>query len=138
MLINPSLTHFDTRMNENTPRQPSASLTSSLNGPPAPQAATKAATGTQAAAAQAAALQLASITRERDQARDDARAANERAQTLAAALLALTWDGTMTWDDPDPDDALVAEAVRSHQFRDKGMGPALGPAAGGTRLFVVG
>jgi len=48
----------------------------------------------------------------------------------SAALLALTWDGTMTWDDPDPDDALVAGAVRSHQLRDKGMGPALGPAAG--------
>jgi len=47
-----------------------------------------------------------------------------------AVLLTLTWDGTMTWDDPDPDDALVAEAVRSHQLRDKGMGPALGPAAG--------
>jgi len=48
----------------------------------------------------------------------------------SGALLALTWDGTMTWDDPDPDDALVAEAVRSHQLRDKGMGPALGPAGG--------
>ena len=47
-----------------------------------------------------------------------------------AALLTLTWDGAMTWDDTDPDDALVAEAVRSHQRRDKGMGPALGPAAG--------
>ncbi len=48
-----------------------------------------------------------------------------------AVLLTLTWDGTMTWDgDPDPDDALVAEALRSHQLRDKGMGPALGPAAG--------
>ena len=48
----------------------------------------------------------------------------------SAALLALTWDGTMTWDDPDPDDALGAEAVRIHQLGDKGMGPALGPAAG--------
>ena len=47
-----------------------------------------------------------------------------------AALLTLTWDGAMTWDDADPDDALVAKAVRSHQRRDKGMGPALGPAAG--------
>jgi len=47
-----------------------------------------------------------------------------------AVLLALTWDGTITWSDADPDDALVAEAVRSHQLRDKGMGPALGPAAG--------
>jgi hypothetical protein len=46
----------------------------------------------------------------------------------SAALLSLTWDGTMTWSDPD--DALVAEAVRNHQLRDKGMGPALGPAAG--------
>ena len=47
-----------------------------------------------------------------------------------AALLTLTWDGTMNWDDPDPDDALIAEAVRGHQLGDKGMGPALGPAAG--------
>jgi len=47
-----------------------------------------------------------------------------------AVLLSLTWDGSMTWHDPDPDDALVAEAVRNHQLRDKGMGPALGPAAG--------
>ena len=49
----------------------------------------------------------------------------------SAALFALTWDGTMRWDDADPEDALVAEAVRSHQLRDKGMGPALGPGAGG-------
>ncbi len=48
----------------------------------------------------------------------------------SAALLALTWDGTMTWDDPDPNDVLVAEAVRGHQLGDKGMGLALGPAAG--------
>ncbi len=58
-----------------------------------------------------------------------------------AALLSLTWDGTMTWGHPDrndhpaadaekPADGLVAEAVRDHQLRDKGMGPALGPAAG--------
>ena len=48
----------------------------------------------------------------------------------SAVLLSLTWDGSMTWHDPDPDDALVAEAVRNHQLRDKGMGPALGPEAG--------
>jgi SAM-dependent methyltransferase len=78
----------------------------------------------------------------------------------SAALLSLTWDGGITWDDPnsdpgpdsrsdshpDPDDVgsgdghdddqdeptdrLVADAVRNHQLRDKGIGPALGPAAG--------
>jgi len=48
----------------------------------------------------------------------------------SAVLLTLTWDGTMSWSDPDPDDALVSEAVRSDQLRDKGLGPALGPAAG--------
>jgi SAM-dependent methyltransferase len=50
----------------------------------------------------------------------------------SGALLSLTWDGTMRWDDPDPHDALVAEAVRSHQLQDKGMGSALGPAGGPT------
>ncbi len=48
----------------------------------------------------------------------------------SAALLALTWDGAINWADPDRDDELVAAAVRSHQLRDKRMGPALGPAAG--------
>jgi SAM-dependent methyltransferase len=53
------------------------------------------------------------------------------AKTRCAALFALSWDGEITWGgDPDPDDALVLDAVRAHQLRDKGMGPALGPAAG--------
>jgi SAM-dependent methyltransferase len=51
-----------------------------------------------------------------------------------AALLALTWDGTIEWDVPDretgADDALVLDAVRAHQRRDKGLGSALGPSAG--------
>lgn len=57
----------------------------------------------------------------------------------SAALFTLTWDGTMRWDEADPGDALVADAVRSHQLRDKGLGPALGPEAGpaAERLFVA-
>ena len=48
----------------------------------------------------------------------------------AAALFALTWDGTIAGEPPDPDDVLVARLVAWHQERDKGLGPALGPAAG--------
>ena len=54
-----------------------------------------------------------------------------------AALFALTYDGTIQWTAADgrrpaddPDDALVRRAVNSHQRRDKGLGPALGPMVG--------
>ena len=55
-----------------------------------------------------------------------------------AALFSLTYDGSIQWQaaadvrlpDDDPDDALVRRAVNSHQRRDKGLGPALGPMAG--------
>ena len=54
-----------------------------------------------------------------------------------AALFALTYDGTIRWmagdgrrPADDPEDALVRRAVNSHQRRDKGLGPALGPMAG--------
>ena len=55
-----------------------------------------------------------------------------------AALFALSYDGSIQWraaeGDPrpadDPDDALVRRAVNTHQRRDKGLGPALGPMAG--------
>ncbi len=47
-----------------------------------------------------------------------------------AALFALTYDGTFEWlDGGDPVDAAVRDAVNAHQRRDKGLGPALGPAA---------
>jgi SAM-dependent methyltransferase len=58
------------------------------------------------------------------------------ARGKCAALFALIWDGTITWgpegprSDADPDDALVLDALRAHQRRDKGLGPALGPTAG--------
>jgi len=60
---------------------------------------------------------------------DSARAAG------AAALFALTWDGTVEWrlrgaEETDAGDALVLDALRVHQERDKGLGPALGPRAG--------
>ena len=53
------------------------------------------------------------------------------------ALFALSYDGGMRWfdaeapgrSDDDPDDLFVRTAVNSHQTGNKGLGPALGPAA---------
>jgi SAM-dependent methyltransferase len=55
----------------------------------------------------------------------------------SAALFALTYDGRIEWSNADRDDALVTDAVNAHQRRDKGFGPALGPAASAVaeRLF---
>ena len=56
-----------------------------------------------------------------------------------AGHFALTYDGVIRWSTgresgvpgvEDPDDAWVREAVNVHQTGDKGLGPALGPAAG--------
>jgi len=55
-----------------------------------------------------------------------------------AALFSLTYDGTIEWTVSegdrtragDPDDEVVRDAVNAHQHRDKGLRPALGPAAG--------
>ena len=49
----------------------------------------------------------------------------------AAALFALSYDGSVVWSTPDPDDGFVHGAVNRHQARDKGLGSALGPEAGG-------
>ena len=51
-------------------------------------------------------------------------------EARAAALFALDYDGGADWDPPHPDDAILRERVNRHQRRDKGFGPALGPAAG--------
>ena len=45
------------------------------------------------------------------------------------AHFALSYDGELSWGPGDPDDALVRDAVNVHQTGDKGLGPALGPAA---------
>jgi SAM-dependent methyltransferase len=54
------------------------------------------------------------------------------------AHFALSYDGTIEWGVEDDGgtvtadavpDALVRDAVNAHQHRDKGLGPALGPAA---------
>jgi len=54
------------------------------------------------------------------------------AESGCAALLALTYDGTVEWPaGGDPYDSVVRDAVNEHQRRDKGLGAALGPRAGG-------
>jgi hypothetical protein len=45
------------------------------------------------------------------------------------ALFALSYDGTVSWSDALPDDALITDALNRHQRRDKGVGSALGPVA---------
>lgn len=47
----------------------------------------------------------------------------------SAALFALTYDGRMTFEPAEPEDALVRGLVNRHQKTDKGFGPALGPRA---------
>jgi SAM-dependent methyltransferase len=45
---------------------------------------------------------------------------------------ALNYDGSMAWEEPHPLDATVLRAFNAHQATDKGLGPALGPAAART------
>jgi SAM-dependent methyltransferase len=47
----------------------------------------------------------------------------------AAVCWALSVDGRLAWTDAQADDALVHDAFRTHQRRDKGFGAALGDAA---------
>jgi SAM-dependent methyltransferase len=50
---------------------------------------------------------------------------------------ALTYDGRETWQPPHRLDAAVREAFHAHQRRDKGFGPAAGPAAAGTLIGAL-
>jgi SAM-dependent methyltransferase len=57
------------------------------------------------------------------------------------ALIALTYDGRMEWSPRSADDGAVAVAFHRDMARDKGFGPALGPAAAhylATRLREAG
>jgi hypothetical protein len=53
----------------------------------------------------------------------------EAAARRLPVYAALTYDGRAMMDPVDPFDASVIDAVNRHQRRDKGFGPALGPAA---------
>ncbi len=48
----------------------------------------------------------------------------------AQVLFALTYDGRIELDPPEPEDDAVRALVNRHQLLDKGFGAALGPAAG--------
>ena len=50
------------------------------------------------------------------------------------ALIALTYDGRMRWSPAHRDDDRIAAAFHADMARDKGFGPALGPAA--TQFFI--
>jgi hypothetical protein len=51
------------------------------------------------------------------------------AQALSPVWFALTYNGQMQCDPPEPEDELVRSLFNEHQRTDKGFGPALGPAA---------
>jgi hypothetical protein len=53
----------------------------------------------------------------------------ETAARRLPVYAALSYDGKVALDPPDPLDAEIVAAVNRHQRRDKGFGPALGPAA---------
>jgi hypothetical protein len=51
------------------------------------------------------------------------------AESGAAALFALSYDGRISCSPEDPEDAAIVALVNEHQRTDKGFGPALGPDA---------
>jgi SAM-dependent methyltransferase len=58
------------------------------------------------------------------------RAFADRCRTASAVVLcALSYDGRMLAEPPEPGDVRVRELVNAHQRTDKGFGPALGPDA---------
>jgi SAM-dependent methyltransferase len=50
-------------------------------------------------------------------------------ETRVSVLCALSYDGVMAGDPPEPEDERVRTLVNAHQRTDKGFGPALGPDA---------
>jgi hypothetical protein len=55
--------------------------------------------------------------------------ADRCAETGAAVLCALNYDGRIVCSPEDPDDRAIVALVNEHQHGDKGFGPALGPGA---------
>jgi SAM-dependent methyltransferase len=55
--------------------------------------------------------------------------ASRCAAAETAVLFALTYDGRIDATPDEPEDAVIRELVNRDQQRDKGFGPALGPAA---------
>jgi SAM-dependent methyltransferase len=69
------------------------------------------------------------------------RLATEAASRKLALYAALTYDGRVTFEPSDPCDGTIMSAVGTHQCRDLGFGPALGPDAAQrvvARLKTVG
>jgi hypothetical protein len=62
------------------------------------------------------------------------RFATESAVRALPVYAALTYDGRVEFEPPDPLDARMIAVVNEHQRRDKGFGPALGPTAGTTAI----
>lgn len=67
------------------------------------------------------------------------RLAGDLARARLPFLAMLTYDGRMSISPPHPFDETVRAAMNSHQRRDKGFGPALGPDAAdhATRSFAA-
>ena len=57
------------------------------------------------------------------------RLATEIAARKIPFYAALSYDGRAELAPPDPRDAAIVKAVNTHQYNDKGFGPALGPLA---------
>ncbi len=65
--------------------------------------------------------------------------AQSAAKAGATIWFALTYDGRAECSPEEPEDAEVRELCNLHQLKDKGFGPALGPAAAQTaeRIFAA-
>jgi hypothetical protein len=62
------------------------------------------------------------------------RLVTETAARRLAIYASLSYDGLATLAPADPLDSAIVDAVNAHQRRDKGFGPALGPAAATTAI----
>jgi methyltransferase family protein len=62
----------------------------------------------------------------------------EAAARRLPVYAALSYDGKVLLDPPDPCDAAIVAAVNRHQAGDKGFGPALGPAAAAAAIARFG